>query len=39
LRREQLIRAFDGINVWKRADERAPHKQLLLLMALGRVQR
>jgi putative restriction endonuclease len=39
LRREQLIRAFDGINVWKRADERAPHKPLLLLMALGRVQR
>jgi putative restriction endonuclease len=39
LQREQLLKAFSGINVWKRGDERAPHKPLLLLMALARVQR
>ena len=30
---------FDGINVWRRGGQRAPHKPLLLLMTLARVQR
>lgn len=29
---------FSGIKIWKRGDERAPHKPLLLLLALGKVQ-
>ncbi|MBF0244706.1 MAG: HNH endonuclease [Planctomycetes bacterium] len=28
---------FEHINVWKRGDERAPHKPLLILLALGRL--
>ena len=35
----QLAETFKAINVWKRGGERAPHKPLLLLLALGRVQR
>ncbi len=38
-RREDFLRRLDGINLWKRHGERAPHKPLLLLLALGRVQR
>ena len=30
---------FKAIRAWKRASRRAPHKPLLLLLALGRVQR
>lgn len=30
---------FEKIRVWNRGNERAPHKPLLLLLALGRVQR
>ncbi len=37
--REELIARFDDLNVWKRGDQRAPHKPLLLLLALGRVSR
>jgi putative restriction endonuclease len=29
---------FDGISIWKRGDQRAPHKPLLLLMTLARIQ-
>jgi putative restriction endonuclease len=36
---ETLRRRIEGINVWSRGDERAPHKPLLLLYALGRVHR
>lgn len=37
--REDFLRRLDGIFVWRRDGERAPHKPLLLLLALGRVQR
>lgn len=36
--RDMIKTLFAGINIWKRGDERAPHKPLLLLLALGRVQ-
>lgn len=32
---EWLITKLDELNVWKRAGERAPHKPLLVLLALG----
>ncbi len=35
----ELLDAIGGIRPWKRGHERAPHKPLLLLLALGRVQR
>ncbi len=34
----ELLRRLDEINVWRRRDQRAPHKPLLLLLALGRLQ-
>ena len=37
--RDQFLRALGSLNVWRRGDERAPHKPLLLLAALGRVSR
>ena len=37
--RDEILRKFDQINVWTRGDERAPHKPLLILYALGRWQR
>lgn len=33
---DELRHRFEHINVWKRGDQRAPHKPLLLLYALGR---
>jgi putative restriction endonuclease len=36
---EELLDRFDNIRVWKRGDQRAPHKPLLILFMLGRVQR
>jgi len=33
---KELKQLFAKINVWKRGDERAPHKPLLLLMALAK---
>ncbi len=36
---ETIRSQVDQINVWKRGDERAPHKPLLFLYALGRCQR
>ena len=34
-----LFERIANLNVWRRGDERAPHKPLLLLYALARVQR
>jgi putative restriction endonuclease len=34
--REALLARFDSLNVWSRGDQRAPHKPLLVLLALGR---
>jgi putative restriction endonuclease len=33
--RDEIIERFLRINVWKRGDQRAPHKPLLILFALG----
>lgn len=33
------LKKFDSLNTWKRRGERAPHKPLLCLLALGRLQR
>lgn len=37
--RESVLQAFRDISVWSRGDERAPHKPLLILLALGRLSR
>ena len=37
--REEIFNRFDNLNVWKRGDERAPHKPLLILYALGKCSR
>ena len=37
--RDEFLGLLDGINTWKRRGERAPHKPLLLLLALARLQR
>src|SRR5215831_5086356 len=33
---ENVLNRFDKLNVWSRGDQRAPHKPLLVLYALGR---
>jgi putative restriction endonuclease len=35
---DALIERFRDLNVWRRGDERAPHKPLLVLYALGQLQ-
>lgn len=35
--REEFLKAVENLNVWKREGRRAPHKPLLLLLALGRI--
>ena len=37
LSRDEILRAFDRINVWSRGSERAPHKPLLVLYALAQL--
>jgi putative restriction endonuclease len=37
--RDAILNQFDGLNVWSRGGQRAPHKPLLVLYALGRWQR
>jgi putative restriction endonuclease len=36
---DKLFEQFSSLNVWKKGDQRAPHKPLVLLAALARVQR
>src|SRR5947208_12307179 len=36
---EAVLKRFDDLGVWKKGDQRAPHKPLLILYALGRWQR
>ncbi|NJD26384.1 MAG: HNH endonuclease [Betaproteobacteria bacterium] len=35
--RDEVLRAFEEIRVWQRGDQRAVHKPLLILYALGRL--
>jgi hypothetical protein len=37
--RTEVLQRFERLNVWKQGDQRAPHKPLLVLYALGRWQR
>lgn len=37
--KSQIRRLFDEVATWRRGSQRAPHKPLLLLYALGRLQR
>ena len=37
MNREELARKFETLKVWQRGDERAPHKPLLVLYAIGRL--
>ena len=39
MEREQIIQKFQNLNVWKRKGERAPHKPLLALYAIGKLLR
>ena len=39
VKRSGFLERIRKINVWRSGDERAPHKPLLLLLALGRLQR
>jgi putative restriction endonuclease len=34
-----ILDRFDQLGIWRRADQRAPHKPLLVLYALGRWSR
>jgi len=34
---EELKRKINSLNIWKRGDQRAPHKPLLILLFLGRL--
>src|SRR5437763_14533262 len=35
---DAILARFDGLNTWRQGDQRAPHKPLLVLYALGRWQ-
>ena len=35
--RELIIQKFNNIRIWRRGDERAPHKPLLILYAIGKL--
>ena len=36
-RTDWLLKQFEDLNVWRRGDERPPHKPLLILYALGQL--
>jgi putative restriction endonuclease len=35
---DAILTRFDELNTWRQGDQRAPHKPLLVLYALGRWQ-
>ena len=37
-RTDRILEQFRELNVWRRGDERAPHKPLLVLFALSKLQ-
>lgn len=37
--REEIVQRFETLKVWQRGDERAPHKPLLVLYAIGKLLR
>jgi len=37
--REEIVQKFETLKVWQRGDERAPHKPLLVLYAIGKLLR
>ena len=39
MKREDVLELFQNISVWKRGSQRAPHKPLLILYALGKYNR
>ncbi len=39
LRNREILSRFYDLNIWQRGDERAPHKPLLVLYAIGRLMR
>ena len=39
MHREAIIQRFEQLRVWRRTGERAPHKVLLVLYAIGRLRR
>ena len=39
MEREQIIEKFQNLNIWEREGERAPHKPLLVLHAIGKLLR
>src|SRR5690349_19311090 len=39
MKKTELLDRFDRLTIWKKGEQRAPHKPLLILYALGRWQR
>ena len=39
MRREEIIQRFENLNLWSSGGQRAPHKPLLVLYAIGRLLR
>lgn len=38
MNKDNLLKAIKDLNIWKKNDQRAPHKPLLILYALGQLQ-
>ena len=39
MNREEIIQRFETLNIWSSGGQRAPHKPLLVLYAIGRLLR